>query len=168
MIKLGVKKPEKQREWIKTDSDFNTGKTIVKGLVKRGFSLKEACAIAGNLWVESLFSPTKINPSSKAYGIAQWLGARYNSFIEYIGDDKSKESLSVQLDFLKQELTDPKFSKNGYEATMFKRAMAYGDTVEAKAHGFAAKVERAGADVKTSLKRRQGAAKELYNYFLKK
>lgn len=168
MLKLGVQKPKKQRDWIKSESDFNNGKTIVKGLLKRGFNLKESCAIAGNLWVESLFSPTKINPKSKAYGIAQWLGARYSSFIKYVGNDKSKDSLSVQLDFLAKELTDPEFSKNGYETTMFKRAMAYGDSVEDKTYGFAEKVERAGADVKTSLKRRQGAARELYDYFSKK
>ena len=51
---------------------------------------------------------------------------------------------------------------------MFKRAMAYGDSIEDKTQGFAEKVERAGADVKTSLKRRQGAARELYDHFSKK
>jgi hypothetical protein len=168
MIKLGVAEPKKQRDWIKAESDFNTGITIVAGLKRRGFSLKESCAIAGNLWVESKFSPTAVNSISNAYGIAQWLGERYKSFIKYIKDDKSKKSLSVQLDFLTKELTDPKFSKNGYEALMFKRAMAYGNSVEEKTHGFAAKVERAGADVQKSLARRQGAAIELYNYFSKK
>lgn len=166
MIKLGVAEPKKQRDWIKAESDFNNGITIVKGLNSRGFSLKESCAIAGNLWVESKFSPTAINSSSKAYGIAQWLGSRYKSFIKYIEDNKlTKDSLSAQLDFLTKELTDSKFNK--YEALMFKRAMAYGDSVEDKTHGFAAKVERAGADVKKSLSRRQGAAIELYNYFSK-
>ena len=167
MLKLGVQKPKKQRDWIKSESDFNNGKTIVKGLVKRGFSLKESCAIAGNFWVESKFSPTAINSSSKAYGIAQWLGSRYKSFIKYIEDNKlTKESLKAQLDFLTKELTDSEFNK--YESLMFKRAMAYGDSIEDKTQGFAEKVERAGADVKTSLKRRQGAARELYDHFSKK
>ena len=179
MIKLGVQKPEQQRDWIKADSDFNTGIIIVKGLQRRGFTLIESCAIAGNLWVESLFSPTKVNSNSGAYGIAQWVGrdpiegnhrGRYKEFIKYVGEDKSKESLTTQLDFLRKEMTDKSFSKDGYEVTKFNRAMSnYGDSVEGKAKGFAEEVERpTDEDLKTSMPRRQGAALELYSYFTKK
>ena len=167
MIKLGVAEPKKQRDWIKAESKFNIGKTIVNGLVSRGFTLIESCAIAGNLWVESRFSPTAVNSVSGAYGIAQWLGSRYKSFIKYIGDDKSKDSLSVQLDFLTKELKDPKFNK--YESLMFNRAMAYGETVSEKTKGFAEKVERASpSELSHSMNKRQGAAQELYDHFTKK
>jgi hypothetical protein len=71
----------------------------------------QAAGIMGNVEQESGFSPTALNPSSGAYGIAQWLGGRKTALISFAASKgKPKSDLGVQLDFLKQEL------ENGYKA----------------------------------------------------
>lgn len=64
---------------------------------------EQAAGIVGNLMVESHsdIRPTAINPSSKALGIAQWLGGRKRALIDKYGNNPTFEQ---QLDFLWNEL----------------------------------------------------------------
>jgi|GEM_PF-2256363 len=65
----------------------------------------QAAGIMGNMTQESGFSPTATNPSSGAYGIAQWFGSRetgLESFASSKGKDKS--DINVQLQYLEKEL----------------------------------------------------------------
>lgn len=79
-------------------------------LVSKGLTGLQASAVVGNLQQESgvAVSPKALNASSKAYGIAQWLGGRKDNLLKndfYVNGakDDSKE-LQVQLDFLWSEL----------------------------------------------------------------
>ncbi len=66
---------------------------------------KQAAGVMGNMEQESGFNPTAVNPSSGAYGIAQWLGGRKTSLENFAQEKgKSKSNLGVQLEYLKKEL----------------------------------------------------------------
>ena len=94
--------------------NLKTAKTIVAGLVKRGFSSNEAISLAGNMSVESMNVSTGkwFDPNASdgtAYGLMQWQGDRLTAlkaFAKYKGSSVS--NLATQLDFAKFEL------KNGY------------------------------------------------------
>ena len=74
--------------------------------MSKGFTLESACGIMGNLEKESSMSPTTVNSSSGASGIAQWLGGRFANLKKY-AEQKGKtwKDLGVQLNFLMQEVT---------------------------------------------------------------
>jgi len=92
-----------------------------------GFTEDQAAATLGNIQQESGFSPTALNPSSKAYGIIQWYAGRKTKLLNYASSvGKPASSLDVQLQFMKIELEGPykdlvlqpiKNSKNMAEAT---------------------------------------------------
>lgn len=69
----------------------------------KGLSDIHSAAIIGNLMAESgpKLDPRAENPSSKAYGIAQWLGSRKRKLISLYG---SKPTFNQQLEFLWNEL----------------------------------------------------------------
>lgn len=58
------------------------------------------------------FNPAIENPSSGAYGLAQWLGSRKDA-LKAFADEKGKDmsNLGVQLEFLKKELENPYYAK---------------------------------------------------------
>jgi tail lysozyme len=62
----------------------------------------QAAAIVGNFEQESSLDPTNVNPSSGAYGIAQWLGSRLT---ELQGFSDNYSTLPAQLEFVQHELT---------------------------------------------------------------
>lgn len=65
--------------------------------VSRGLTPMQSAAIVGNLmWESSGLNPTIVNPTSGAYGIAQWLGDRLTKLKALPNYDK----LNVQLGYL--------------------------------------------------------------------
>jgi hypothetical protein len=137
-----------------------TAKSLLDGLVKRGFSKEEAAAIVGNLFAESTFRTGASNPTSGAYGLMQWTGGRKSKLINFAKEKgKPASDLETQLDYIRWELA----GGNQYETAQFAAAMASGSTVSEKTRGFAEKVERASpAELNASMKKRIGAAQSAY------
>lgn len=150
---------------------------VVNKLINRGFDLTHACAMGGNIWIESKFNPTEGNDSGP-YGLLQWRSDRLDAlknYAQHIG--KSYSSLDVQVDFIKIELLNgykldngkfiPNISQklknsNTYEMDRFNDAMKK-DTVPEKAIGFAEKVERCG-DCYGTITLRRDSAKKIHDY----
>ncbi len=127
------------------------GTTIKEGLVKRGFSNDEAAAITGNIYAESAFNSKAVNPSSKAFGLMQWLGDRKRKLHSKYGDNPTTEN---QLDYIAWELQ----GGNKYESNQFAKAMR-GKTLEEKTYGFAKHVERPSPrEIEQSIQKRQNYA----------
>lgn len=79
--------------------------------VSKGLKPHQAAGIVGNLMGESNLNYTAVNPTSKAYGIAQWLGDRKKKLFSKYGN---KPTLEQQLEFVWEELnTTEKSSLNG-------------------------------------------------------
>lgn len=74
-------------------------------LVDKGFTKQQAAGAVGSMMQESgkSLSTTATNPSSGAYGIAQWLGGRLSA----LKSRKNYNTLGVQLAFLWDELQGP-------------------------------------------------------------
>jgi uncharacterized protein (TIGR02594 family) len=86
----------------------------VNYFVSQGWSPVQAAAIVGNLMQESNLKPTAVNPSSGAYGIAQWLGSR---LVQLQGSD-NWPTLQGQLGFVNNELkTSEKAAGDALRAT---------------------------------------------------
>ncbi|GEM_PF-1527210 len=71
--------------------------------ISKGLNPTQAAAIIGNMEQESGqgLNPTAVNPSSGAYGIAQWLGGR----LDKLKTLQSYDTLGVQLNYLWDEVT---------------------------------------------------------------
>ena len=137
-----------------------SGRSLMQGLVQRGFTKEEASAIVGNLWAESGFRTNATNPSSGAFGLMQWLGGRKSRLYSYAAEKgKSVTDANLQLDYIKWELK----GGNAYETAQFQKAMAYGSSVADKTRGFAYEVERASSgELSRSMSKRVGAAESVY------
>lgn len=82
-------------------------------LAQKGLTPAQVAGAAGNLKVESGFSPTAYNAREGAIGIAQWEGSRRTALQAYARRTGGSEtSLSTQLGFLWAEL-------NGSESSAF-------------------------------------------------
>ncbi|HGF8081794.1 TPA: phage tail tip lysozyme [Enterococcus faecium] len=77
-----------------------------------GATSEGACGVLGCLQFESQLNPKAENPSSGAYGIAQWLGGRLTR-LEQLAQEmgKEKSDLTVQLQLLNEELQNPYYKK---------------------------------------------------------
>jgi hypothetical protein len=137
-----------------------SGRSLMQGLVQRGFTKEESAAIVGNLWAESGFRTDATNPDSGAYGLMQWLGGRKSRLLEFAKEKgRPVTDVGLQLDYIKWELK----GGNSYETEQFKKAMAYGPDVSSKTRGFAEQVERASAgELRSSMSKRVGAAESVY------
>ncbi len=79
---------------------------ITSFLLGKGLTREQVAGIAGNLKIESGYSPTAYNPNENAIGIAQWQGGRRSRLQAYAAQVGGKETdLTVQLGFLWHELT---------------------------------------------------------------
>lgn len=67
----------------------------------KGLSAYHSAGIVGNLLGESNLNPEAVNPTSKAFGIAQWLGDRKKKLISKYGN---KPTFEQQLEFVWEEL----------------------------------------------------------------
>lgn len=89
------------------------------------FSNIQAAGIMGNMQQESGFSPNAKNPSSGAFGIAQWLGGRLTGLQNFAGEqNKSANDIGLQLDFLAKELN------GSYKIAVFDKIKASSNLAE--------------------------------------
>lgn len=61
-----------------------------------------AAGFCGNIAMESMYNPTAVNKSSKAYGLCQWLGERKGRLLQ-ISDNQTVER---QIEYIQWELTN--------------------------------------------------------------
>jgi hypothetical protein len=102
----------------------------------------QAAGVAGNLQVESGFSPTAYNDKEGAIGIAQWEGGRRQALDAYAAATGGSEtSLATQLGFLGQEL-------HGSEAGAFTALLNTSDAGSAAAV-FDQKYERSSGSARS-------------------
>jgi hypothetical protein len=80
--------------------DFLVNKSGIPNMTK-----ERAAGFCGNIYGESSYNPNAVNPSSKAYGICQWLGDRKKNLKALAAlKGKSVGDLDLQLAFLVQEI----------------------------------------------------------------
>lgn len=94
----------------------NSSAYAMQYFINKGLAPHQAAGLVGNLMRESGLNPLAINPGSKAYGLAQWLGARKKKLFSMYG---SRPSLQNQLDFVWWELNNT--HKNGLKYLMASR-----------------------------------------------
>ena len=99
----------------------------------KGLSDAQARGIVGNLMQESRGNHTAINKSSKAFGLAQWLGSRKERLIQKYG---SNPTVQQQLEFIWEEL-------NTTENKAFQKLLNT-NTISDATKVFAKHFERAG------------------------
>lgn len=99
----------------------------------KGLSDAQARGIVGNLMQESRGNHTAINKSSKAFGLAQWLGPRKERLIQKYG---SNPTVQQQLEFIWEEL-------NTTENKAFQKLLNT-NTISDATKVFAKHFERAG------------------------
>lgn len=83
--------------------------TIMKFLLEKSglpnMTKERAAGICGNMDAESRYNPTAVNPSSKAFGICQWLGPRKKNLKIFAKENQQcVRELDLQLKFLVNEL----------------------------------------------------------------
>jgi hypothetical protein len=100
---------------------------ILSFLTGKGLTGAQAAGVAGNLQVESGFSPTAYNPREGAIGIAQWEGGRRTALDSYAKKTGGSETdLNTQLGYLWSEL-------QGSESNALHRLLATNDAGSAAA-----------------------------------
>lgn len=125
-----------------SDVGGSGSKKIYNFLKSKGLSDNQVGAVMGNLYQESKLDPNAKNPSSGAFGIAQWLGSRKTGLDNFAKSQGKKSSdLDVQLDYLWKEM------ESGYDADMLKNAgWSKNASLEKNATAFANGFERMGAN----------------------
>ncbi len=117
MMAVGGRLPMKGNVYAKagplkrkqSGNDFSpNAQYAMRYFMNKGLAPYQAAGLVGNLMRESGLNPSAVNPSSKAYGLAQWLGARKRKLFSMYG---SSPSLHNQLDFVWWELNNT--HKNG-------------------------------------------------------
>lgn len=101
----------------------------------KGLSDAQARGIVGNLMQESRGNHNAINKSSKAFGLAQWLGPRKQRLIQKYG---TNPTISQQLEFIWEEL-------NSTEGKAFQKLLNT-NTISDATKVFAKHFERAGSN----------------------
>ena len=94
----------------------NSSAYAMQYFINKGLAPHQAAGLVGNLMRESGLNPLAINPGSKAYGLAQWLGARKKKLFSMYGNNPT---LQNQLDFVWWELNNT--HKNGLKHLMAAR-----------------------------------------------
>lgn len=114
-----------------------TNRTVMNGLIDRGFSREEAAAITGNIAIESQFDTGALGDNGTAFGLMQWRFGRREA-LERLAAERgvSPNNLDVQLDFATHEL------RRGGEHGAFKRAMSEGQSLADRTYLFSKYVER--------------------------
>lgn len=125
-----------------SDIGGSGGKKIYKFLKSKGLSDSQVSAVMGNLQQESNLDPNATNPTSGAYGIAQWLGSRKSDLQSFAKSKGKKASdLDAQLDFLWKEMS------SGQNSVMLKNAgWSKKGSLESNTKAFATGFERMGAN----------------------
>ena len=101
--------PTTQKSTTKQDLKGNKKKAM-EFFQSKGLSPYQAAGIVGNFIGESNLDPNAVNPSSGAFGLAQWLGSRKKKLISKYGKNPTFDQ---QLEFAWEELNgDEKFALN--------------------------------------------------------
>ncbi len=130
---------------------------IANFLASKGLSDSAIAGIMGNLEQESNFISTAQNPSSGAYGIAQWLGSRLTDLDQYAAANHlSPSSLQAQLGYLWKEISSGQYvSVSALNKMSPQQAAVYFE------EGF----EKAGPGA--ALATRESNAEQIYSQLLK-
>jgi hypothetical protein len=107
-IKLGLTKQAEEKASAEVQAPkgkIEVEKIIMDNLIgSLDLSVEQAAGIVGNLYQESQLNYKAINPTSKAYGIAQWLGARKAELINFAGIKGGRiDDVNLQAEFLVHE-----------------------------------------------------------------
>lgn len=118
----------------------NNRDKIVRALAKAGLEPHAIAGILANLDAESGYSTEAVNPSSGAYGIAQWLGTR-KSRLQRLAAKRGKpmSNLGVQIELL---ITELKEGQSGPTGTATIKTMNAQKNVGAAADFFSRNFER--------------------------
>lgn len=140
----------------------NTGEIDVHGndneekafnfLRDKGLTDNQSAGVCGVMKYESQFNTTIVNPTSGAYGIAQWLGTRKDNLMQKANYD----TIKVQLNFLWSEL-------QGSESASL-TAIKQAQTIEAAVLAWLYKFERPGPG-EEHIPERNAYAHEIYNKY---
>ncbi|MDN6749959.1 MAG: phage tail tip lysozyme, partial [Staphylococcus equorum] len=135
-------------------------KKIFSFLKQKGLTDNQVSAVMGNLDQESNLDPEAVNPSSGAFGIAQWLGNRKTGLDNYAkSEGKKNTDLDTQLDYLWKEM------ESGYDSDMLHKAGWSKDaSLEKNTKAFATGFERMGAN-EAMMDTRVGNAKSFKKQF---
>jgi hypothetical protein len=127
-------------------------RTVYRFLLGKGLSPAQAAGVVGGLAGESGagLSTTAVNPSSGAYGIAQWLGGRKTALMRR----PNPSSLRTQLNHLWSELQGPE--SNAY------RQLKSAKSIEDATRVWVLAFERPGAHERT-LGPRTATARQVFN-----
>jgi len=107
-----------------TKGQKNTSQYIINYFKNKGLTTAQAQGLTARLGVESSLDARAINPTSKALGLAQWLGPRKKAYLAKYGKDPY--NIDNQLDFIwhelntthKKGLQEIKKSKTAQEAAL--------------------------------------------------
>lgn len=102
-FQLGGQQRSKMNGKLSADVQARAKKAIAF-FQSKGWSKDQAAAIVGNLIQESNLDPNAVNPTSKARGIAQWLGPRVKDFEKQEHTPLEGSKFEQQLDFVNWEL----------------------------------------------------------------
>lgn len=95
------------KEVITTAEQNRRGVQIINFFIDKGLTAEQSAGIAGNFFAESGLQLNIVNPSSRAYGLAQWLGERKQNLFAFAssrGESVGNISLETQLEFTWSEL----------------------------------------------------------------
>lgn len=119
----------------------------------------QASGILGNFQMESSMDPTAVNPSSRASGLAQWLGSRFTALEAYAREqNKTWEDVEAQLGYLKVEMDGSEL--RGLVNRGFADVTTASEAAVVWVHAF----ERPGAH-EIAAERRSGYAEEFFQRF---
>lgn len=147
---------------ISIDEKKNNRFKIMKFLIEesgiQGMTKERAAGICGNMFAESGFNPTAVNPSSKAIGLCQWLGARKKR-LQALADSKSTTitDIDLQLAFLVQEI-------NGTHKGAWKKVVNAPNTVDDATKKFLRWYEVPGVDSASADARTEEVAPKRIGY----
>ena len=141
---------EESTSSTKKNSTFSKNKAY-QFFLNKGLSPHHAAGIVGNLYAESGLNHKAVNPSSGAYGYAQWLGPRKKALFAKYGKNPTEEQ---QLEFLWEEL-------NTTEKSAFNRLLQT-QSVEEATNSFMKHFERPSQrEMASSINKRIKFAKSL-------
>lgn len=81
----------------------NNQERAFRFFITKGMAPNQAAGFVGNLMAESgpNIDPTAVNPSSGAYGVAQWLGSRLTGLNSYASQNGgNREDFDIQMNYL--------------------------------------------------------------------
>jgi LysM repeat protein len=145
---------------------LDAGSAFMEGMLRRGWTVEEAAAVAGNAHVESGFQPgiKSSVPNENSYGFLQWNQRRLKGLQNMAAQtQRDWTDPEVQMDWINMERTGDSVNYGGEdESRMYAKAFEGGGTPEDMAERFGQFVERPLKLSDTAHIRRAAAAKYAY------